>query len=401
MKIRRLVSLACACIVVSSTSAFAQLSQAPADSLRGILRDSLAPLGSPQAVSAIVTLSSLEVATAPLGTSTGGFTFAYDPLLKTYRRAAHSFGPAFAQRAITAGRGKVSVGVNYLHANYDSLGGLDLKDGSFQPAKNIHATQFPFSITSATRAQVRLASDTFVAFVQAGITDRLDIGAVAPFVSMSLSLDGAYLGVNGSPLPESIAPVVSVPTTTSSGIGDTAIYAKYKLVKQPDGGLSASAELHMPSGDKNELRGLGITRTMVSAIWSKGGRVSPHANVGYEFWSDAVDLVADGTIAAKDRITYALGAEFDVSPRFTVLGDLVGSSVRDAGKIGYQTFSVSGGSADLLVALPQGINIVSVAPGVKVNAWRNLLLTGSLLATISKDGLRAKWIPVVGIDFSF
>jgi hypothetical protein len=401
VKFRGFLRLVIVWMMVPSTVAWAQLTQAPADSLRGILRDSLTPLGSPQAVSAMVALSSLEVATVPLGTSTGGFTFEYDPLLKTYRRATQSFGPAFAQRALMTGRGKFSIGANWLHADYDSLGGYDLKDGSFQPAKNIKASQFPFSITSATEARIRMASDTVVSFVQVGITDRLDVGAVIPWVEVSLSLDGAYLGVNGDPLPPSFAPVVSAPKTSAAGVGDAGLYAKYKLVKGIDGGLAGSVEVRLPTGDKNDLRGLGITRTLVSAIWSKGGRVSPHANIGYEFWSEDVPLIVDGSVAARDQLKYAVGAEFNASPRFTALVDLVGSSVREGGKIGYQSFTVAGGTADILVALPQGINTVTVAPGIKWNAWRNLLFTGSVLASLSDDGLRARWIPVVGVDFSF
>jgi len=403
VRIRRLLSVLCLCVVSSSTSAWAQISQAPADSLRGILRDTLTPLGGSQTASAIVALSSLEVATAPLGTSTGGFTFAYDPLLKTYRRTTQSFGPAFAQRSLTTGRGKFSVGVNWLYANYDSLGGFNLKDGSFQPAKDIKATQFPFSITSGTEARIRLASSTVVAFAQAGITDRLDVGVVVPWAGVSLSVDGAYLGVDGQPLSAALgAPVVSVPKTTSYGVGDAALFAKYIVMKSADGGLAGTVELHMPTGDKNELRGLGITRTLVAAIWSKGGRLSPHANVGYEFWSDHVPFTESASIAARNQVRYAAGAEFDASPRLTVLVDLVGNSVLRAGKIGYQSFpGATGGTADILVALPQGIHVVRLAPGVKWNAWKNVLVTGNVLATLSNDGLRAKWIPVAGIDFSF
>src|SRR4030095_12746840 len=78
---------------------------APADSMRGVLRALGVPLGSEQSVSGWAALASLEVSTAPLGTSTGGFTFTFDPLLRTFRRSASSFGPAFAERGLTTGRG--------------------------------------------------------------------------------------------------------------------------------------------------------------------------------------------------------------------------------------------------------------------------------------------------------
>ena len=50
------------------------------DSLRQALGRAAQLLGSQQSASTIVALTSIEVATAPLGTSTGGFTFTFDPV---------------------------------------------------------------------------------------------------------------------------------------------------------------------------------------------------------------------------------------------------------------------------------------------------------------------------------
>src|SRR4051812_43714490 len=88
------------------------------DSLRAALLEASRALGSAQTAASVVALTSVEVATAPLGTSTGGFTFTFDPLLRLYKRSASSFGPTFSERSLTAGRNKVSVGANWLHASY-------------------------------------------------------------------------------------------------------------------------------------------------------------------------------------------------------------------------------------------------------------------------------------------
>ena len=49
------------------------------------------------------------------------------------------------------------------------------------------------------------------------------------------------------------------------------------------------ATLRFPTGSTESLRGMGVTRTMVSFIASGGqARFRPHANVGYEFWSNSV-----------------------------------------------------------------------------------------------------------------
>src|SRR5512138_2093989 len=58
----------------------------------------------------IADLVGLEVSTAPIGSSAGGFTFTFDPATRTFSRAAPSFGPMFGERAITAGEGRASIG---------------------------------------------------------------------------------------------------------------------------------------------------------------------------------------------------------------------------------------------------------------------------------------------------
>src|SRR5688572_4868576 len=48
----------------------------------------------------------VQLSTVPLGSSSGGFTYTFDPTVGTFSRASRSFGPAFAERALTAGRGR-------------------------------------------------------------------------------------------------------------------------------------------------------------------------------------------------------------------------------------------------------------------------------------------------------
>ena len=72
---------------------------------------------------ALVTLLS----TYPLGSPSGGFTYTFDPALGTLTRSSNSFGPSFAERALTTGRGKTSLGFGYQHAAYDTFEGLNLR----------------------------------------------------------------------------------------------------------------------------------------------------------------------------------------------------------------------------------------------------------------------------------
>lgn len=366
------------------------------DSLRQALGRAAQVLGSAQSASTIVALTSIEVATAPLGTSTGGSTFTFDPLLQVYRRSTSSFGPAFAERALTAGRAKVSLGGNWVYSSYDSLGGFSLEGNELQLAKNVNDPGLPR--VASTAFNVDLDTHTVAGFVQVGVTDNFDIGAIVPWVRVALSSDGLFLAPSG--LTEG---TVDIPRARAWGIGDMGIFGKYLLWRQAEGGVAAAFDVRLPTGDEDELRGLGITRTTAAVVWSKGGRVSPHANFGFEFWSKEVPISASGDVSIRHQVKYAAGLEIDAHPQFTVLVDFVGRQLLGGGKLAYQTFTAPGGTGtvDALVGQSEGINSFWIVPGAKWNVWRRVLLTANLLTTLANDGLRANFTPVAGIDWSF
>src|SRR5688572_31421125 len=80
----------------------------------------------------IADLVGLEVSTAPIGSSAGGFTFTFDPVTRAFRRAAPSFGPMFGERAVTAGEGRANFGINFIRTTYDTLEGVDLRAGGLE-----------------------------------------------------------------------------------------------------------------------------------------------------------------------------------------------------------------------------------------------------------------------------
>ena len=110
----------------------------------------------------------------------------------------------------------------------------------------------------------------------------------------------------------------------------------------------------------------------------------------------------------QNQFKYAVGLEFDLHPRATALLDLVGRRLLHGGSLEYQTFPatdgqghVVAGSIDALVGVSKSVGEVSLAPGIKWNVWRSVLLTGNVLTTLSNSGLRANVIPVVGVDWAF
>ena len=72
----------------------------------------------------------LDVATLPVSSSSGGFTYRLDPTLGTVVRSSDSFGPFFTERSLTAGRSQASLGIGYYSTTFDNIDGRNLRDGS-------------------------------------------------------------------------------------------------------------------------------------------------------------------------------------------------------------------------------------------------------------------------------
>jgi hypothetical protein len=341
---------------------------------------------SDQISGAFAELLALEVSTAPNGNPSGGLTFTFDTALGTFRRASPTFGPAFAERSLTSGARTLSVGISVLHSHYNSVAG--------QPIDEIVVAQSGGEARSTFGAD--LTTDTTVVVANYGVTDRLDVGVVVPWIRTSLSGEVVLLGPGVR---------VPLPQLTVSGVGDIAMLAKYRFLARGQGGLAAGLEVRVPSGDTQQSRGLGTTRSLMSLIWSRGGRVAPHANAGFEVWSKGLLISPSADIRARNQFKYAGGVEVHVTPKLTVLGDVVGRRVFGGGRLGYENVVFEGGpvsiSTDLLVAKGGGLHVVSAAPGFKWNVAGNALVSAHALVTLANQGLRANVTPVIGVDWTF
>ena len=94
-------------------------------------------------------LTALEVATTPTGTSSGGFVFKLDPSTGLPARTATTFGPSFAERALTSGEGKVSVSANFSAATYGRLGSFSFDRLKIGEGSRPASPGFPAFTTTA------------------------------------------------------------------------------------------------------------------------------------------------------------------------------------------------------------------------------------------------------------
>jgi hypothetical protein len=241
-----------------------------------------------------------------------------------------------------------------------------------------------------------------------GVTDKLDVGVIVPVVTVKL--DGTSSFVNGI----GDMTLFAAGNGVASGLGDLAALVKYRIYAfgsdLPDpGGLAVMATMRLPTGDHENLRGLGVTRTLVSLIASGGQkRFRPHGNVGFEYWSKGVgvtsDYAANATVTARHQFAYAAGVEFEAAPKATLLVDLLGRQILGGGKVGVTADpSIPAGviSSESAVALPEGISKLTLAPGLKVNLKSKLLLSVNVLVALHDTGLHARVTPMAGIEMAF
>jgi hypothetical protein len=364
-----------------------------------------------------------QLSRIPLGSSSGGFTFRFDPAAGTFTRSTPTFGPSFAERAVTIGKGKVTFGFNFQRATYDGFEGKDL-DGEIQ----FFLRHIPFATPPVffegdlieETVRLDLKSTTSTLFGSYGVTDRFDIAVAIPIVNVSLdaSVDARVLRLATQTstdihrFPNGTDRATFTDSGSSSGIGDILVRAKYVLAQYEEGGLAAGVDLRLPTGDEDELLGIGTTQATAMFIGSnRYGRVSPHVNIGYTFSGEADSRLSFLAPLGNDEFAYTFGTEIEASPRLTFNADILGRLLIDVGRLEEQDkvfnfMSAAGvpGSATFreFATIPDSnLHTLTGTIGAKINLYGNLLLSGNVLFPLKKAGIYDSLTPVIGIDYVF
>lgn len=356
-----------------------------------------------------------RLATVPTGSSSGGFSFTFDPALGTFQRATNTFGPSFAERALTNGRGKLTVGGNWQYSNYTKFNGTDLDSGdiTFYLKHADTGGSFFEGDVIQTDLSLNVSSNTTTIFANYGLTDVWDLAVTLPIISVDMEAraDATVLrlasGAN-SPIhtfPNGSTTEVFRASGSQTGVGDLLLRSKYRFHSMPGGGLALGVDLRLPTGDDENLLGTGAPAFGAQFIGSSTrGRLSPHVNVGF-LVSGEGDFVN-----TPNEFTYTGGVEFEAAPTVSLSADLIGRTLFDVGKLqltdnvwNYTNALGQAGSTVLTEyeRVDGAVNLLTLAVGGKFNVAGNVLITGNLLFSLSDTGFTAPITPVIGIDFSF
>lgn len=367
-----------------------------------------------------------QLSSFPIASSAGGFTYRFDPALGVFTRTADSFGPVYAERAATIGKGKFNLGLNYSHYTFDRIDDLALRDGELRlvfthedvnrDANNLQPW-FEGDVITA-RLFLKIETDITAFVVSYGVTDRLDLGVAVPLVHVDLDAqaDATIQRIATSTSAPDIHLFVNGSTSetfrrsgSASGVGDVVLRGKFQLVRGERGGLSIAEDLRLPTGEERDLLGTGATQAKTFLIGSLHlGTFSPHVNAGYT-WSSNTD---DDT-EIPDEISYTAGFDWAVSPRMTFAVDVLGRNFVNSRVVRvvdatFQANTNPGGPPNIvtatfprLVAEEGDSNALLGSVGLKINPFGNFLLTVNGLFRLNREGLQDDFAPLVGVDWSF
>jgi hypothetical protein len=327
-------------------------------------------------------------------------------------------GAAFGELAATGGAQRFRFALAHQGIEYGSIDGVNLRGTGLQLLAG-HAPGAAHGDASdgdVVEQVVSMDLDRRVTTFSAayGLTDRLDVGVIVPFVQVNVQARMTTFLRRAPGSPDSghgfdaldLANRTIYGDWTRNGIGDLEARAKLRFGGGPRG-LAATGGVRLPTGDEANWHGIGAWQASAGLVWSGPltDRYGPRFHGGYTFSG-----TRDDGVAVPDEIHYGAGLDAAVAPRVTLSVDAIGRSLRDVALVrrGVLTTTPVGGgpgyeASDILLA-PAGtgtVHGVFGSAGGRVLLTDGLLLNADVVFPLFGDGLRPKMGIVVGMNFLF
>ena len=416
----------------------------------------LTQTGSSQNLSRFNTTVAQIIGQLPLAAPVSGFVLRFDRKLGIPVEANQNLGSILTQRANTVGRHKLFLGFTYQRFVFQTIDGVKLSNlpsvyqfGTIQTtnAANQNVTIAEYG---ASHNSVSANLSQYAGIVAFGLTDPIDISATVPFERVSLSAGNSNLqeafvttltgtstiiGTSASNRSNNTQSIAG----SATGFGDIVISAKGTVFNGEKAKLAVGVETRLPTGDQYNLLGTGAWGVKPYFAFSRSGRVTPHANVGYQ-WNNYSNLYINScyfipagaagscassaglpTLRLPPSIDYSGGADIGIVKRLSVVADLIGQHYFNAPRV---TKPVPASSANIPgVPIPNplnnasiatfnnsqtvqvttgGINWNNLAVGLKWNPFSRFVFSGNALIRLDNGSLRpARFVPLLGVSYRF
>ena len=264
-----------------------------------------------------------------------GLSYRYNPDLQAFERSSGSLGPVYVERPQTLGRGKLDIGIAYLHIDFDELNGDELDGLAFRglehndccspdnPPPSPGDPAFEQDTADLFFDQFGIESDVVSLFATYGITDDWDVNILLPIIHTSLEVDARAELNNESGIGTHMFEDGGTEQRRSiddskTGVGDLQLRTKYHLLSRNGFNLASGLNLRLPTGDEDDFQGLGdTTLTPFFSVAQEYGRFDFHLAAG-------VEINADDT--ERSRVRYAAGVTAGIIEPLAFLVDVIGHS---------------------------------------------------------------------------
>ncbi|HZV87782.1 MAG TPA: transporter [Candidatus Binatus sp.] len=425
----------------------------------------------------------IQASQLPIASPSSGITFVYDPALKTFAPSTdESLGPIVGNRATTIGRRKLFLGFSYQYFNFGSIDGQSLSNIpavlQHQPfpvpnPQHIPSCDNQTGLTTAngyagdpcfvrdfiqTSNNIDLTIHQYTIYATYGITNRLDFSVAIPILNVQMGVTSQATIVPNSVVPAAVGapgnvwhsfnltnPVLAPQCASqnpclnatfsnsgsASGIGDVVLRGKYNFYNGERWAVAAGVDVRLPSGDELNFLGSGATGVQPFGVVSYKARISPHAEVGYE-WNGDSTLAGTNIVPAPagttptntgklpNRFVYIVGADIRVVKRLTAAFDIYGQRLFNSPEIISQPYMglghcagptdptgatcgtyTAGTNHPDIAQVTTDYNLTEASLGLKYRLVGRLVITGNVLLKLDEGGLRSNAVPLVGVSYNF
>ncbi|MDX1648006.1 MAG: transporter [Longimicrobiales bacterium] len=332
-----------------------------------------------------------------------------------------SFGPIFAERAQTLGRGRFDVGFSYTSLGFERLRGAPMEaleltflheNVDFPNCDVIFdgdCSQFGFPSWEQDRINLDLDLDIraeIYAFTAVfGVTDWLDLGVAVPVVQ--IGIDGMSVATVSPAVIDDVphffggtaeSPELSANSFvdgSATGIGDVAARAKFKFLDSETLGLAVLGEVRLPTGREEDFLGTGSVQSSGLLIASATyDAFSPHVNFGYSVKEEAV---------GPDAFTFAAGFDQRLSEWATFIADVLGE-VQMGDSAEFPESATYEWPTERTVGLTNIPNrrddVISGALGFKFRTQSGIVLWTNALVALNDGGMRDRLAATFGFQWA-
>ncbi len=390
----------------------------------GALSNSSALNNTAAAQTAVAVATSLNIAMAsqvsqlPVASASAGTVVVYKGgAPETF----NNLGPILNDRGQTIGKGKVFIGFSASQYVFNDIDSNSLGSLPFAYSRAAYNTSNgALQSTTYTYETLKLSFklNQFVGIATVGLTNRIDVSAIIPWerVSLGAAVSPSTNWVVNASNNQLAFPSYTQPGAysygTANGVGDAIFNVKSQLANGERASVSAELNVRTPTGDDLNFLGSGAWGFNPYLVYSYLAKVSPHAKIGYQ-WNTKTELnnptgTAGGNQALPGGFQYDFGADWAMTRRVTVAGDVLGSQFLNTPAISSSlvtipdvTLTPGQAAPETSTPITSSYSINNVSAGLKFSPAGSLVLSGNVLIQLNNSGLHIRPTPLVGISYKF